>query len=103
MHGSRHSHRINYHRPGRRTSNDRSVRGLAPVSCASDYDLLSDIRAKVRGLLIKIHWKWIKGHQYDGPFHASLDEWAQANIYMDSMAKAYWNYLNDNGHCPSPV
>jgi hypothetical protein len=66
------------------------------------YDLLTDIRAKVRGLPIKVHWKWIKGHQDGGPSHASLDEWAQANIYMDSMAKAYWNYLNDTGHCPSP-
>jgi hypothetical protein len=65
------------------------------------YDLLTDIGAKVRGLPIKIHWKWIKGHQDDGPSHASLDEWAQANVYMDSMAKAYWNYLNDTGHCPS--
>jgi hypothetical protein len=53
-------------------------------------------------LLIKINWKWINGHQDDSPSHASLDEWAQANIYMNSMAKAYWNYLNDNGHCPSP-
>jgi hypothetical protein len=74
-----------------------------PLSPARpDYDLLTDIRAKVRGLPIKINWKWIKGHQDDGPSHASLDKWAQANIYMDSMAKAYWNYLNDNGHCPSP-
>jgi hypothetical protein len=74
-----------------------------PLSPAHpDYNLLTDIRAKVRGLPIKINWKWIKGHQDDGPSHASLDEWAQANIYMDIMAKAYWNYLNDNGHCPSP-
>jgi hypothetical protein len=67
-----------------------------------DYDLLTDIRAKVRGLPIKVHWKRIKGHQDDGPSHDSLDEWAQANIYMDSLAKAHWNYLNETGHCPSP-
>jgi hypothetical protein len=67
-----------------------------------DYDLLTDIRAKVRGLPIKVHWKRIKGHQDDGPSHVSLDEWAQANIYMDSLAKAHWNYLNETGHCPSP-
>jgi hypothetical protein len=74
-----------------------------PLSPARpDYDLFTDIRAKVRGLPIKIHWKWIKGHQEEGPSHASLDKWAQANIYMDSMAEAYWNYLNDTGHCPSP-
>jgi hypothetical protein len=67
-----------------------------------DYDLLTDIRAKVLGLPIKVHWKWIKGHQDDGPSHDPLDEWARANIYMDSMAKAYWNYLNQTGHCPFP-
>jgi hypothetical protein len=73
-----------------------------PLSPAQpDYDLLTDIRAKVRGLPIKVHWKWIKGHEDDGPSHDSLDEWAQANIYMDSLAKAHWNYLNETGHCPS--
>jgi hypothetical protein len=73
---------------------------LSPVR--PDYKLLMDIRAKMLGLRIKVHGKWIKGHQYDGPSHKPLNEWAQANIYMDSMAKAYWNYLNKTGHCPSP-
>ena len=65
-----------------------------------DYDLLTDIRSNVSRLPITVHWKWIKGHQDD--FQGPLDEWARANIYMDSMAKAYWNYLNNTGHCPSP-
>ena len=74
-----------------------------PLSPARpDYDLLMDIRAKVLRLPIKVHWKWIKGHQDNGHSHDPLDKWAQANIYMDSMAKAYWNYLNETGHCPSP-
>ena len=67
-----------------------------------DYDLLIDIRAKVRRLPITVTWKWIKGHQDDFASHGPLDESAQANIYMDSMAKAYWNYLNTSDHCPSP-
>ena len=67
-----------------------------------DYDLLTDIRAKVHRLPIHICWKWIKGHQDDFGSRASLDEWAQANIYVDSMAKAYWNYINTEGHRPSP-
>ena len=31
-----------------------------------------------------------------------MNAWARANIYMDSMAKAYWNHLNDRSYCPSP-
>jgi hypothetical protein len=46
-----------------------------PLSPAHpDYDLLKGIQAKVHGLPIKVHWKWIKGNQDDGPSHASLNE-----------------------------
>jgi hypothetical protein len=67
-----------------------------------DYDLITDIRAKVLRLPITVHRKWIEGHQDDFNSHAILDEWAQTNIYMDSMAKAYWKYLNDQSYCPPP-
>jgi hypothetical protein len=67
-----------------------------------DYDLITDIRTKVRQLPITVHWKWIKGHQDDFNSHAILDQWAQAKIYMGSIAKACWNYLNNRTYCPSP-
>ena len=67
-----------------------------------DYDLLTDIRAKVLQLPISVHWKWIKGHQDGVHSHGTLDEWAKANIYVDNVAKAYWNHLNNTGYSPSP-
>ena len=67
-----------------------------------DHDLLTDIRAKVRRQPITVHWKWIKGHQDDFGSEDPLDEWAKANIFVDSLAKTYWNHLNDTGFCPAP-
>ena len=59
----------------------------------ADFDMLHDIRAKIRRLPITMHWKWIEGHQDDHVAYADLDEWAQANILVDNVAKAYWNHL----------
>ena len=59
----------------------------------ADFDMLHDIREKIRRLPITIHWKWIEGHQDDHAQYSDLDEWAQANILVDNVAKAYWNHL----------
>ena len=31
----------------------------------ADYDMLFDIREKIRHLPITVNWRWIKGHQDD--------------------------------------
>jgi ribonuclease HI len=66
-----------------------------------DFDLITDIRAKLRKLPIQVHWKWVKGHQ-DDRSDPVLDKWAKANIMADNLAKAYWNHLNRSGHVALP-
>jgi hypothetical protein len=60
----------------------------------ADFDILhDDIQEKIHRLPINIHWKWIEVHQDDHAQYDDLDEWAQANILVDNVAKAYWNHL----------
>jgi hypothetical protein len=66
-----------------------------------DFDLITDIRAKLRKLPVKVSWKWVEGHQDDDKA-SLLDEWAKANILVDNIAKAFWNHLNRSGHEPAP-
>jgi hypothetical protein len=66
--------------------------GTWPLKVAqADYNLIRDIRAKIKALPITITWKWIKGHQDDNDNFQYLDSWAQRNIQCDSLAKIYWN------------
>jgi hypothetical protein len=67
----------------------------------ADFDMLTDIRAKVKRLPITIHWKWIKGHQDDDVSFDDLDEWAKANVLVDNIAKAYWNHVVTEGSEPT--
>jgi hypothetical protein len=67
-----------------------------------DFDLITDIRAKIRRLPIQVHWKWVEGHQDDNKSSSSLNKWAKANIMADNLAKALWNHLNQSGHTPNP-
>jgi hypothetical protein len=66
-----------------------------------DFDLIMDIRAKIKKLPISVKWKWVEEHQ-DNDTSLTLDEWAKANIMTDNMAKAFWNHLNQIGHVASP-
>jgi hypothetical protein len=66
-----------------------------------DYDLITDIRAKIRQLPITIHWQWVEGHQDNTS--SKLDKWAKANVMADHLAKAFWNQLNSSGHTPAPL
>jgi ribonuclease HI len=70
---------------------------LSPTQAA--YDMLFDIRSKIRRLPITVHWKWIKGHQ-DDDANTELDEWAKANVMVDNLAKSYWNHLCSVEHEP---
>jgi hypothetical protein len=59
-----------------------------PRARKASYDLLIDLRAKLKALPITVSWHWIKGHQDDDIF-AELDRWAEINIDMDTAAKAH--------------
>lgn len=67
----------------------------------ADFDMLHDIREKIKRLPITVHWKWIEGHQDDHVHHDDLDEWAQANILVDNVAKAFWNNLLQTRQTPT--
>ncbi len=61
-----------------------------------DFDLLKDIRAKVKLLPVAITWHWIRGHQDDHEDYHNLDTRAKLNIQADSLAKAFWNHCEKN-------
>jgi hypothetical protein len=63
--------------------------------------MLTDIREKIKGLKINIHWQWIKGHQDDDVHFDDLDEWAKANVLVDNIVKAYWNHVVAKGAEPT--
>jgi hypothetical protein len=81
----------------------KAAAGTWPLKVGqADYDLVKDIRAKIKELPIKITWKWIEGHQDDSEDFRHLDSWAQRNIQCDSLAKMYWNHcLRMNKRLPN--
>jgi ribonuclease HI len=81
----------------------KAAAGTWPLKAGqADYDLIKDIRAKIKALPITITWKWIKGHQDDNEDFRHLDSWAQCNIQCDSLAKLYWNHcLQMNKRLPN--
>jgi hypothetical protein len=69
-----------------------------PLNIAQpDYDLLKDIRSKIKKLPLTITWHWIKGHQDDDVDYENLDSWAKNNVQADTMAKLYWNHCEKIG------
>ena len=54
-----------------------------------DYDMVSAIQKLIRESPIEWCWRHMKGHQ-DDDGSAVLDKWAELNIEMDNLAKAYW-------------
>ena len=73
---------------------------LSPTD--SDFDLLTDIRAKIAKLPISVNWQWIEGHQ--DKFHSfqSLPPLAQDNVIADGIAKNHINQLLQTGFTPTP-
>jgi hypothetical protein len=56
----------------------KAAAGASPLKAAqADYDLIKDIRVKIKALPITITWIWIKGHQDDNGNFQHLDSWAQ--------------------------
>ena len=58
-----------------------------------DFDLLTDIRAKLKKSKITWKWRWIESHQDDHKSFEELDEWSQWNTEVDDIAKAFWVHL----------
>jgi len=54
----------------------------------ASYDLLQEIRNRVRELPIDVKWKWVEGHQKEKGIQ-NLDWWARRNDDVDAMAKSY--------------
>ncbi|HEY9817543.1 MAG TPA: hypothetical protein V6D20_17320, partial [Candidatus Obscuribacterales bacterium] len=55
----------------------------------TDFDLLFDIRRRLKALPIQCSFKWIKGHQDDLPHTNTLDNWALLNVQCDELAKIH--------------
>ncbi|HEY9817964.1 MAG TPA: hypothetical protein V6D20_19475, partial [Candidatus Obscuribacterales bacterium] len=55
----------------------------------TDFDLLYDIRQRLKLLPITCSFQWIKGHQDDHKQYSTLDPWAQLNVQCDEQAKAH--------------
>jgi hypothetical protein len=70
----------------------KACSGLWPLKADQvDFDLLQDIRAKIKHSPLVWHWRWIEGHQDDKTPFEALDRWAQLNVICDGLAKAFWN------------
>jgi hypothetical protein len=57
----------------------------------ADYDLLKDLRKKIKQSPITWSGTWVEGHQDDGIQFEDLDRWGQLNVESDGVAKYYWN------------
>ena len=69
----------------------------------ADHDLLRDIRSKIARFPLKIHWKWVQGHQDNGISFQHLSPLAQDNIIADEIAKTYCNIaIQQQLHVPNP-
>lgn len=72
---------------------------LSPTD--TDFDLLTDIRAKIRKLPIKLAWQWIQGHQDKHRAFHELSGLAQDNVQADNIAKHRLNRCLEDGFVPS--
>ena len=66
-----------------------------------DFDLICDIRKKIRSLPITISGRWIESHQDDvkDPDYSTMDHWTLLNIEMDHQAG---EYMQSHGSTPTP-
>jgi hypothetical protein len=57
----------------------------------ADYDLLKDLRKKIKESPVTWTGRWVEGHQDDQLQFEDLDRWSQLNVECDGLAKDYWN------------
>jgi hypothetical protein len=54
------------------------------------FDVLQDIRGRLKELPITVDFRWVEGHQDDkGMAYYNLDWWSLMNYKMDLAAKQY--------------
>jgi hypothetical protein len=58
----------------------------------ASFDLLVDIRSKIKASPIEWQFSWVEGHQEER--HGKEDFWGQLKEVCDSMAKIYWNQIS---------
>ena len=58
----------------------------------ASFDLLTDIRNKLKASPLTWTFDWVEGHQDDR--HGSVDSWGQLNKICDSLAKTDWNQIS---------
>ena len=68
----------------------------------SDFDLLTDIRAKIKRLPITLKWLWIEGHQDDYASFHSLTPLAQDNVLADGIDQRSPQPMRPLGACFTP-
>ena len=59
-----------------------------PKVDAPCYDIIKDIRRKIKALPVTVTGRHIKGHQDKHKKFHKLDRWSQLKVGMDSRAKA---------------
>jgi hypothetical protein len=57
----------------------------------ASFDLLTDIRNKIKASPLVWTFDWVEGHQDDR--HGTFDFWGELNDVCDSLAKTYWNQV----------
>ncbi|HEY9817588.1 MAG TPA: hypothetical protein V6D20_17545 [Candidatus Obscuribacterales bacterium] len=57
--------------------------------CQTDFDLLFDIRQRLKQCPIQCEFRWIKGHQDKHAAYEDLDNWAKLNVQCDDKAKLH--------------
>ena len=65
-----------------------------PDPSDTDYDLIYDLRAKIKCLPIVVRGRWVEGHQDKQKRGAPIDtydRWALLNMEMDEAAKDFWH------------
>lgn len=68
----------------------------------ADFDMLTDIRAKIARCPVTCKWQWIRGHQDDHIDERDLSPLAQDNVLADRMAKSWLQRCVDSNYIPEP-
>ena len=66
-----------------------------------DFDLLQDIRARIKSLPISVKWRWVEGHQEEKG--KQLDWWGKQNKKVDLKAKAFLRKCKQKRRLHRPV
>jgi hypothetical protein len=63
----------------------------------ASFDLLVDIRNKIKSSPITWKFLWVEGHQQER--HGEEDFWGKLNNICDSVAKAFWAHVDSTRDC----